>query len=484
MTLPRSFQIFCGLSAAVALWAIAVAISNGIEIHLAGITISSRSAAHPLLLATACGLVAWALLVARTPDEARQARPVRPWQFLSLLVLLVIAVNVLLLAQPSPPPPPFNGCLFEYPGLRGFRHFLNCDSPEYLGLAQDPSLVWTHGILQGRPLSFGLPWAVAQLLRLVPFLETSGPYTPYAREFTAFVLINLFALTAALVCFTRLLEWGTGVRPGIELLLSLVVLAANDVTKLFFWTPHTQIFILLVPCLTMYLSFRLLTRGAPLGATHALLAGLGLGIGALLYGAFLIPALAIASIHVLIFRRVWPAVLVCVAALLPYALWAATVYALIGSFHNHEDNMYRHFLWMADCAKVSLASCVPATRDNVLTLFGMAAPILVVPAVLAVLLRLARYIWPGDGHPAPSPALGRAIAFTLGTITLFLLLMGRYAPRLCWFLVPPILLMIAFELQALRLSHPRARLRGLNVSIALACVTYVALLAARQGPYQ
>ena len=484
MTRRRLVRIFCGLSLAAALWAAIAALSAGVETHIAGIPISSRSPARPLLLAAAAGLIAWALTLARTPEELRQARPTPAWASVSLLVLMVVALNLLLLVQPPPPPPPFNGCFFDYPIGRGFRHFLNCDSPEYLGLAKNPSLVWTHGILQGRPLSFGLPWALAQLLRLVPFLETSGPYIPYAREFTAYVLINLFALTTALVCFARLLASGMGSRPGIELLFSMVVLAANDVTKLFFWTPHTQVFILLVPCFTMYLSFKLLTRGRRLRATQALLAGLGLGLGALLYGAFLIPALCIAAIHVIVFRRVWPAVLVCVAALLPYVTWAAFVYSQLGSFYNHEASMYRHFLWMADCAKVSLASCVPATRDNMLTLFNMAAPILVVPAVLAVLLRLARYVWPGEGHPVPSPTLGRAVVFTLGSITLFLVLMGRYAPRLCWFLVPPILLMVALEFQAFRLSHPRARLRGLNVSIAIGCIVYVALLAARQGPYQ
>ena len=39
-----------------------------------------------------------------------------------------------------------------------------------------------------------------------------------------------------------------GVTLGIEVLFCLIVLAANDVTKLFFWSPHAQIYNLFVPC--------------------------------------------------------------------------------------------------------------------------------------------------------------------------------------------------------------------------------------------
>ena len=159
--------------------------------------------------------------------------------------------------------------------------------------------------------------------------------------------------------------------------------------------------------------------------------------------------------------------MICAGALFPYAGWAAFVYARLGTFYNHEVGMYRHFIWMADCARVSLASCVPAAQENWWTFFTMAAPIVAVPALLVFGLRVARYVHPGEATPPPSAALGRAVALTFVITTVFMLLEGRYAPRLCWFLVPPLLMVVAVEGQALRLSRPRARWQTFNVGLAI-----------------
>lgn len=483
MSRPPSSRILSALAVAAGVYTFLITLFGG-AITVFGLHVSSRSPYRPLLFTILCGLVAWALSLTRTADERRDSRRLSTITVASLLALMIVTLNLLLLAQPPPPPAPFNGCFFDYDWGRGFHHFLNCDSPEYLGLAKHPSLVWTHGILQARPLSFGLPWLLSQPLRLVPFLESSGPYAPFAQEFAAYLLINLIALTAALLCFSRLLEQGTRTRGGIELLFTLVLLGANGVTKLFFWTPHTQIFILLVPCLSMWLIFRLLERARPFRAAEALGAGLALGVGVLLYGAFVLPALCLAVVHVFVFRRWWPAALICAGVLLPYGAWAAFVYSQIGSFFNHEVGMYRQFVWMADCARVSLASCIPAAGENWTTFFTTAAPIVAVPALLVCTFRVARTIWPGEAVPAPPPALGRAVAFTFLVTTVFMMLQGRYAPRLCWLLVPPILMLVALEWQALRLSRPHSRWKTFNVTVAIVVFAYVALLGIQQGPYK
>jgi hypothetical protein len=101
-------------------------------------------------VAVACGLLAWAL-ADRSPE-----RPHRGIRFALVLLAMVIGLDLLLQMQP-PPPPGVNACLFDYPLRYGFRFFLNCDSPEFLGLAGDPSLVFTHPFRESRPLSFALP---------------------------------------------------------------------------------------------------------------------------------------------------------------------------------------------------------------------------------------------------------------------------------------------------------------------------------------
>ena len=76
-----------------------------------------------------------------------------------------------------------------------------------------------------------------------------------------------------------------------------------------------------------------------------------------------------------------------------------------------------------------------------------------------------------------------AIALTLGISTVFLALMGFYAARLCWLLMPPLLLMLAFDMKALRLTL-KAPDRWRFKAVVLAGVTvYVLQLVLREGPY-
>ena len=89
--------------------------------------------------------------------------------------------------------------------------------------------------------------------------------------------------------------------------------------------------------------------------------------------------------------------------------------------------------------------------------FTVAAPVILVPLVLLFCSRVARYLRPGP-DPVPQPtlhALSLAILMTFGITVVFLATMGFYVQRLNWLLAPPILLALAVELRALRLSFPR-----------------------------
>jgi hypothetical protein len=479
-----SFSVVSALAAA---WAAVTASTGGSEFLVAGVRLSSHSARNPLILSIACGLLAWALSLARPPQETLMAPAPRGPQFTGLLVLMVVAVNVMLLAQPAAPLDEHN-CVFDNDAGIGFRHMLNCDSPLFLALAKDPSMVFgTRGATrQSRPLSFLVPFLIAQPLRLVPGLEDHGPYRPYAREFMAYALVNLAALTAALMCFTWAFERGTRRQGGPELLLCLVALAANDVTKIFFWTPHVQIFNVLVPCLSLYLGVRLIDREEPLTVRQAALLGLAFGTTLLLYGSFFIPVLCCSAIQLLVYRRPKPALVLAAVSFIPSLAWILFVYAVVGSFYNYEVEAYRQFIWLSDCLR-SADGCAPAITSNLLTFFNTTAPVLVIPGILVVASRLARLIWSaGDvvEQQPPPRALGQSIAITFTITLVFLALMGFYVPRLSWLLVPPLLLLAAVEVQGLRFSRPQAQALGLSLAAMAAALAHVLILAARQGPYK
>jgi hypothetical protein len=66
----------------------------------------------------------------------------------------------------------------------------------------------------------------------------------------------------------------------------------------------------------------------------------------------------------------------------------------------------------------------------------------------------------------------------------FLAAIGFYRERLAWLLVPPVLVVVALELQAFRLAITRPRRWAFDVGVFLSLCVYVRLLMARQGPFE
>ena len=460
------------------LWALAVTLRSGGDLQFGGLQITSNSPRNPILIALIAGLLAWFLALTGSRDDDR---PHRGTVFVTLLTLLAIGSNILMQATPPPPPGVFT-CYSNLPLQGSFRLQLNCDAPEFMTLADEPSRVFTQRIRQGRPLSFLIPYAVALPLHALPDFDIIPIGPPQQKEFLSFVVVNVVTLVFALLCFTWAYERGTGWRGGQEWLFVIVVLAANEITKMFVWNPHVQILNLLTPCLAIYLSLRLLERKAPVSWAQALSLGLAMGIGLLTYGSFVIPLLCIIAIHWFVYRRLWHGLLVGATASLVYLVWVAFVWQKTGTFYNHEVEEYRQFVWIADCVRAH--TCRDAISRNYVAFFNAIAPILMVPALMAAGCRVARALWVNDGNSAPMPrALLQASALTWIVTFLFLAPAGFYSPRLSWLLVPPVLMLVAIEGRALLEAVPRRRQWTVSIALVTVSVSYVLILATRQGPF-
>ena len=159
-------------------------------------------------------------------------------------------------------------------------------------------------------------------------------------------------MVTALLMLTWIIEQASSIRAGIELLLVFVAVGANDVTKMFFWTPHVQIYNLFLGCLTVFLVFRLIERSQPPGVREVIGLALAIGIGVLIYGAFLIPLMCVSLILLVWYRRPLTAAL--------FAIVGAPAVCRLGShaarddrpFYSHEVAAFRQFVWIADCAKM------------------------------------------------------------------------------------------------------------------------------------
>jgi len=304
---------------------------------------------------------------------ARQSRRPPIWpMFLIGFALLSLG---LLIGPRVPDADAGTNCIgnVELPGPFGFG--LNCDSPEFMWLARDPSgLLFHKNSRQSRPGLILLAALVQAPLSLVlppeapPTPVYQGLYDPIAvaASFTrdrpayfAYLLLNFATLLASFHALRLTIERWHPVRNGaaaIILVATGMLLVANDVTKAFVWSPHTQMFNILVPVLAVLATQRAVAAGR-LERGFALGMGLLSGIGITIYPVFVvIPACLLLPAVVGLWReKSWAlrrrdlaslAILLLLCAL-PLGLWYGFVVATTGHFFNAELDLGQ-VVWMKD----------------------------------------------------------------------------------------------------------------------------------------
>ena len=164
----------------------------------------------------------------------------------------------------------------ELPGPFGIG--LNCDSPVFMALAREPSgLLSPNSSRQTRPGLILLAAALRAPLAL--FAEARRPLSrPPPNAFSydpgrisaafradlpayvAYTLLNFAFLLGTFACLLGIVR--PLLRPDAATTLIVVsvgvLLLANDVTKAFLWSPHTQLLNILGPVFAVYCAARVL----------------------------------------------------------------------------------------------------------------------------------------------------------------------------------------------------------------------------------
>jgi hypothetical protein len=369
------------------------------------------------------------------------------------------------------------------------------DAPLFIYLAKDPRLLLESpgSTWQSRPLYPALGWALAQPFRAVglhvlgermlsgqPLPGVPGSYGSYLPEFAGLIVLNGLLLAMAVLLLRRLLGARSLLAP--EMLLPATFLLANEVTKPGFWTPHLQMFNLLIPLVTLNLLVWLRPRLTELRARHFAALGLALGVGALAYGAFAVAAAAAALCIVLqrgpgtrLVSRSLHAVLVLAAFSVPTILWVTFVKARTGSFYHHETAQYRQFLWLVDAARQGAGTLGEALAQNLSVYLTTLVLVLTLPVLLlGVLWAAVRVLGAATPLTARERAVVLAEALYMAVSIPFYALMGFYARRLTWTLIPALLPFFAFAVVRLRCSaRPGIRVGATAAVIALAVGWYV-----------
>jgi 4-amino-4-deoxy-L-arabinose transferase-like glycosyltransferase len=373
----------------------------------------------------------------------------------------------------------------------GLGYLFNCDSYEFVRLANDPNGIFVDPgkMWQSRPAYIWLGAVAAVPFRIlnhvIERVATSrlvgkdwyrSPINPYHA---GYVLFNLGVLVAAGAVTVRIL----GNHPfRVEVLLILTVLMVNGITKGFFWTPHLQILNVFIPVFAVAVSARIQSLPSIRQAVYLGFVALLSGLASLTYGAFvLVPLAAIVATFwseerqavVTHIRRVVTALLLFV---IPLLAWRLVVAAETGDFYMHEIVAYRQFVWMLDAASMGGREIADALQMN-LSRFARTLPTALTFPVASLLLVKGAARWMGSPpFSRDERVLQRAVMAFYVPAMPFFALMGYYAPRLTWQLVPPLLIMLAIDLGRLLASAGAERKKVASRSLVVVSAAYVVFI--------
>ncbi len=371
-----------------------------------------------------------------------------------LIGCLVITVNVLFLISPRAPESLITtGDVFLY-DIRGPLHLtINIDSWDFLDLGRDPRLMFTekHQRFQGRPLYSALGFLLSLPFR--PFRSewiaaVFNPLAYYFPEVIGYAILNAIVLTVSILIFFQLVECKLSF--DWLLLLPLTIFTANEVTKAFFWTPHLQVFNLVIPILSLMLYWGMLQRLDTLRLRHFLLIGGVIGVCALAYPGFGSVVLGAMLLVLLKSKQKFAAFLMPVTFYVPILLWRMIVVLSTGRFYDAEVVEGRLFTWAMDIVldfDAFKVAFVKNIGDFSLTLIQVMS----VPVFILICLMAFRYRYQAQSKTSNPIPQELRIAFWIyyASAVPFLFLIGIYRTRLSYCLVPPLLVLIGRELKNL-----------------------------------
>jgi len=355
--------------------------------------------------------------------------------------VVVIGGTQLLLYGPRDPAP------FMTPiHLAGARsYFLNADSRGFMDLAHHPAKILDpHSFRQSRP---GYVYASAILTSVLgPAAQHIGLDRAFGEKDSAYfplILINAALVLAAAITLALLLR-RLGAPPVVVATLTLV-LAVNDMTRLFFWTPHQQMFVLVVPLATIALgAWFIRARPSP---RLAAVVGLVIGVSSLAYGSVLI-AIGVCSIILMarkndrwtVLGAFWGGFLV------PQVIWIAICKIVAGSYYSGEVSGYHEFVWPRYAASDGIHALAAAFEANVvMTVRGFLAANGFLLLLLAMLIAIA--VLSGVRlEPSTPDERGLLIAtgLTIGLSPLFAFGVGVGIWRVIYHVFPAVLLLIGW----------------------------------------
>jgi len=432
-----------------------------------------------------------------TLSERRTRRAI----WIGVVAVTAVFLVSLLIGPRAPVELDARGCFVNLVGPKPFGISLNCDSIALLQLAQYPNRLLDKGSFrQSRP-GMVIP---AFLLRplFLPFqkapewlgIHRADKMHEYFQRFVPEMLANGLPSFLAYATFNVLLLWLTfwlylrivkvpiDATPATLIAVTSVgyLLVANDIVKVFFWSPHVQLYNIIAPLLATLVAAEKLA-----GATtvrYAVLVGALSGLGMTAYPLFVIVpvCLAIAAAVAWAVNRIdlrtaaTDTAAVLAATTIPPLAWFGFVMLKVGSFYSGEL-AFGQLIWIG---KSLAEGKFIATAFNTIVV-GYIGPLLVQLSALAAPTAILIYLNRGLSKEAMTTVCGALIA----AVVTFAFYATTGVPywRTAFAVLPPLIVMLGMMCREV---VPQARNQALLASILLAIAIQQTLYTAiKHGPY-
>ena len=277
-----------------------------------------------------------------------------PFFYIPGLFLFVILIQFFSLVRNYPSEP---ACGRVVQINQNLNVLVNCDSAVFMKDADNPSRLWNgDSDYVDRPLySLAVNKTYVLLKNIgVPDMRreikgiSGDPYSYSYLIFGIFILFNLLILLTAVAIIYRMMlnnfDLDSKKLRGnfIYLFSTLFFVTANELTKTFFWTPHSQMFNILIPVLAVWMisspkifkkqiNFTLFS--ACLGILMFAYPAFGLLLILLIFTEFLSLKIRIVSV---------------VLSTMPYFIYPSVVRFLGYEYENPTIGKFREFIWVLD----------------------------------------------------------------------------------------------------------------------------------------
>lgn len=235
---------------------------------------------------------------------------------------------------------------------------INCDSAVFMKDAQNPLRVLDgQSVYQDRPAHSILVWIMSVTFRLLGIpnvsrevVGNSGEVTVYQSVFYAsFLILNtLILVIATFIALKSIISKKiSAVFTDGVLVPAIIVLivTANELTKTFFWTPHSQMFNILLPVLGFFLIKK---RSKVETLKEFFLLQLAIFLLMFFYPLFgILYGILLFSTYSKFSRRIF----LTASFIITYLLYPRLLTSLGGNYSNFAVAEYRQYIWPFDALK-------------------------------------------------------------------------------------------------------------------------------------